>query len=132
MESVQRKLLLIAEDPDLAEVAAIGLRMIHGWEPVVATEMSPAIEHAADPGMSAMVYIAVKTTAQHSNIRALKALSEIVALPLFVITPDTEIAEQYRCLGVQVVCTPFDPLKMWNGVTMPSPVRLTTVRPPVQ
>ncbi len=130
METAQRKLLLIAEDPDLAEVAAIGLRMWNGWEPVIATEMSPAIAHAQDPSMAAMVYIAVRSTTHHANVRALQALSEIVRVPLFVITPDREIADQYRCLGVEVVCTPFDPLQMWQGVPMPQPAR--NAIPPLQ
>ena len=47
MERERRKLLVVADDKDVAEVAAFGLRMYEGWEPVIATSPAEAIEIAS-------------------------------------------------------------------------------------
>lgn len=117
MDEHQRKLLVVADDKDVAEVAAFGLRMYEGWQPVIATSPAQAIEVAHNEDIVGIAIIVVQPSARvPRNIAKLVSLSQEMALPLFGITPDATVSEQFTLLGVNVYCTPFDPIHMWTQV----------------
>ena len=117
MERERRKLLVVADDKDVAEVAAFGLRMYEGWEPVIATSPAEAIQIAATGAFVGIAVIIVQPSARvPRNIAKLLILSQEIEVPLFGITPDPTIGEQFTSLGVNVYCIPFDPIHMWNQV----------------
>ena len=85
----RRKLLVVADDKDVAEVAAFGLRMYEGWEPVIATSPAQAIEIASTESVVGIAVIVVQPSARvPRNIAKLLSLSQEMNVPLFGITPD--------------------------------------------
>lgn len=117
MKLDRRKLLVVADDKDVAEVAAFGLRMYEGWEPIIATSPAQAIEVAHSQDVVGIAIIVVQPSARvPRTIAKLLTLSQEIDVPLFGITPDTTVGEQFTILGVSVYCTPFDPIHMWTQV----------------
>lgn len=117
MKDDRRKLLVVADDKDVAEVAAFGLRMYEGWEPIIATSAAQAIEVAHRQGIVGIAIIVVQPSARvPRTIAKLLTLSQEMDVPLFGITPDATVKEQFTILGVNVYCTPFDPIHMWTQV----------------
>ncbi len=115
MPDAERKLLLFADDRDVAEVAAFGLRMHGGWEPVIATTASQASKLARDEKVAAIAFVVVQPSSKVvRTISRLIDISNELGIPLLGITPDRSIGEQFALLGVEVSCTPFDPISMWS------------------
>lgn len=113
----KRKLLVVADDQDVAEVAAFGLRMSDRWEAVVATSAAQAIEIAHAQSIVGIAIIVVQPSARlPRTVATLLSLSQQLGLPLFGLTPDVTVGEQFALLGVNVYCTPFDPIHMWHEV----------------
>ncbi len=113
----KRKLLVVADDEDVAEVAAFGLRMSDGWEAVVATSAAQAIEIAHSQNIVGIAMIVVQPSDRlPRTVATLLSLSQEMAVPFFGITPDSAVSEQFMLLGVNVYCTPFDPIHMWHAV----------------
>jgi hypothetical protein len=115
MPDAQRKLLLFAEDKDVAELAAFGLR-IHGkWEPIVATSALQASALARKESVSAIAFIVVQPSPKVARtITKLLTLCSELEIRLFGITPDPAVREEFTLLGVYASCTPFDPIGMWS------------------
>lgn len=110
-----RKILVFAEDKDVAEVAAFGLRMHNGWEPVVATSASQAFKLAHDENVAGIAVIIVQPSLKVARIISkLLSLSQELEIPLIGITPDPAVQEQFALLGVKAPCTPFDPIGIWD------------------
>ncbi len=117
MQDDRQKLLVVADDKDVAEVAAFGLRMYEHWEPVIATSPAQAIEIAHAQEIVGIAIIVVQPGSRvPRTIAKLLTLSQEKSVPLFGITPDATVSEQFRLLGVNVYCTPFDPIHMWTQV----------------
>ncbi len=117
MQDNRRKLLVVADDKDVAEVAAFGLRMYESWEPVVATSPAQAIEISHTEDVVGIAIIVVQPSARvPRTIAKLLSLSQELNVPLFGITPDATVSEQFTFLGVKSYCTPFDPIHMWTHV----------------
>jgi hypothetical protein len=117
MQDDPRKLLVVADDRDVAEVAAFGLRMHDNWEPVIAVSAAQAIEMAHAEKVIGIAIIVVQPSARvPRTIAKLVTLSQEMDVPLFGITPDLTVSEQFSILGVNVYCTPFDPIHMWTQV----------------
>lgn len=117
MQEIRRKLLVVADDKDVAEVAAFGLRMYENWEPVIATSAAQAIETAHAEKVVGIAMIVVQPSARvPRTVAKLVTLSQEMDVPLFGITPDLAVSEQFSLLGVNVYCTPFDPIHMWTQV----------------
>ncbi len=115
MPEIQRKLLLFAEDKDVAELAAFGLRMRGGWEPVIATSASQASTLAHKERVSAIAFIVVQPSPKVARtITKLLTLCSELEIRLFGITPDPSVSEEFTLLGVHASCTPFDPIGMWS------------------
>ncbi|HEU5402316.1 MAG TPA: hypothetical protein VFU86_13215 [Terriglobales bacterium] len=115
MPEAQRKLLLFAEDKDLAELAAFGLRMRGGWEPVIATTAPQASTLARKEAVSAIAFIVVQPSPKlPRTITKLLALCSELEIRLVGITPDPSVREEFALLGVSASCTPFDPIAMWS------------------
>jgi methyl coenzyme M reductase subunit C len=110
----KRKLLVFAEDKDVAEVAAFGLRTHEGWEPVVATTASQAFKLAHDEAVVGIAVIVVQPGPKVARIVSrLLALSSELTIPFIGITPDPSVQEQFALMGIKTRCIPFDPVKMW-------------------
>jgi hypothetical protein len=115
MPEAQRKLLLLAEDQDVAELAAFGLRMRGGWEPVIATSASQASTLAHQQNVCAIAFIVVQPSPRVARtITKLVTLCSELEIRLFGITPDPSVREEFTLLGVHASCTPFDPIGMWS------------------
>jgi hypothetical protein len=111
----RKKLLVFAEDRDVAEVAAFGLRMHEGWEPVLATTAAQAYKLAHDENVAAIAVIVIQPSAKVARIISkLMSLSSELHVPLVGITPEPSVHEQFALLGVKAACTPFDPIGMWE------------------
>lgn len=117
MSELQRKLLLFAEDKDVAELSAFGLRMRGGWEPVIATSASQATALARQEKVTAVALIVVQPSPKVARtISKLLTLCSELDIPLFGLTPDPAVREEFTLLGVEACCTPFDPIGMWSNL----------------
>lgn len=111
----KRKLLVFAEDRDVAEIAAFGLRTHEGWEPVVATSASQAFQLAHDEAVVGIAVIVVQPGPKVARIVSrLLALSAELRIPFIGITPEPAVQEQFALMGIQTRCMPFDPVKIWS------------------
>lgn len=115
LKIAKRKLLVFAEDRDVAEIAAFGLRTHDGWEPVVATSASQAFKLAHDEVVVGIAVIIVQPGPKVARIASkLLALSAELKVPFFGITPDVSVQEQFALMGIKTRCMPFDPVKIWS------------------
>lgn len=115
MSEKRRKILVVADDRDVAEVAAFGLRMYDGWESIVATSPAQALKAVQGECIVGIANIVVQpSTKVPQAISKLLSLSTAFAVPLFGISPDPTICKQFALLGVNAFCTPFDPIHMWS------------------
>ena len=111
----KRKLLVFAEDRDVAEVAAFGLRTHEGWEPVVATTASQAFQLAHSEAVVGVAVIVVQPGPKVARIVSrLLALSSELQVPFIGITPEPSVQEQFALMGIKTRCMPFDPVKIWS------------------
>jgi methyl coenzyme M reductase subunit C len=113
--AVKKKLLVFAEDRDVAEIAAYGLRTHEGWEPVVATTASQAFQRAHDEPVVGIAVIVVQPGPKVARIVSrLLALSSEMKIPFIGITPEPLVQEQFALMGIKTRCMPFDPVKIWS------------------
>jgi len=110
-----RKLLVFAEDRDVAEVAAYGLRTHEGWEPVVATTATQAFHLAHSEEVVGIAVIVVQPGPKVARIVSrLLSLSAELQIPFLGITPEPAVQEQFALMGIRTRCMPFDPVKIWS------------------
>ncbi len=112
---VKRKLLVFAEDRDVAEVAAFGLRTHEGWEPVIANTVAQSIQLAEREGVVGIAVIVVQPSVRVARlVTRLITLAAELKVPLIGITPEPAVQEQFALLGIKTRCMPFDPVKIWS------------------
>ena len=113
---MQRKILIIDDEDDIREVAALSLESVAGWEVLSASSgaqgLARAIEHQPDAILLDVMMPGMDGPAIFQELRNNPATAKI---PVLLLTAKVQSSDQRRFadLGVEAVLfKPFDPLTL--------------------
>ncbi len=110
------KVLIIDDEDDIREVAALSLESVAGWDVVMASSgaqgLARAIEHQPD---AILLDVMMPGMDGPSTFRELRANPATAKIPVLLLTAKVQSSDQRRFadLGVEAVLfKPFDPLTL--------------------
>jgi CheY-like chemotaxis protein len=113
---VARKVLIIDDEDDIRQVAALSLESISGWEVVLASSgaqgLARAIEHQPD---AILLDVMMPGMDGPTTFRELRKNPTTAHIPVLLLTAKVQSSDQRRFadLGVDAVLfKPFDPLTL--------------------
>jgi CheY-like chemotaxis protein len=113
---MSRKILIIDDEQDIREVAALSLESVAGWEVVVANGGALGLEQASKEQPDAILLdVMMPGMDGPATFRELQKSPATASIPVILLTAKVQSADQRRFadLGVRAVLTkPFDPLKL--------------------
>lgn len=113
---MSRKILIIDDEDDIREVAALSLETVAGWEVLVANSGAAGLERARMEKPDAILLdVMMPGMDGPSTFRELQKAPTTAAIPVILLTAKVQSADQRRFadLGVRAVLTkPFDPLTL--------------------
>jgi CheY-like chemotaxis protein len=111
-----RKILIIDDEEDIREVAALSLETVAGWTVVTANSgaqgLARAIEHQPD---AVLLDVMMPGMDGPSTFRELRKNALTASIPVLLLTAKVQASDQRRFadLGVQAILfKPFDPLTL--------------------
>ena len=109
-----RKILIIDDEEDIREVAALSLETVAGWDVLVAGSGAAGIAKARENRPDAILLdVMMPGMDGPTTFRELRAIPETSGIPVILLTAKVQAADQKRFsdLGVaSVMFKPFDPL----------------------
>ena len=113
---MSRKILIIDDEDDIREVAALSLETVAGWEVLVANSGAAGLERARIEKPDAILLdVMMPGMDGPTTFRELQKVPATSAIPVILLTAKVQSADQRRFadLGVRAVLTkPFDPLTL--------------------
>ncbi len=113
---MSRKILIIDDEDDIREVAALSLETVAGWEVLVANSGAVGLERARIEKPDAILLdVMMPGMDGPTTFRELQKVPATSAIPVILLTAKVQSADQRRFadLGVRAVLTkPFDPLTL--------------------
>jgi len=113
---VARKILIIDDEDDIREVAALSLESIAGWEVIVASSGAQGLIRAAESKPDAILLdVMMPGMDGPTTFRELRKNPVTSAIPVLLLTAKVQATDQRRFadLGVNAVLfKPFDPLTL--------------------
>jgi CheY-like chemotaxis protein len=113
---MQRRILIIDDDDDIREVAALTLEMVAGWDVVSANSGSNGIERAQEANPDAILLdVMMPGMDGPTTFQELQKIPETAKIPVILLTAKVQGADQKRFaeLGVAAILfKPFDPLTL--------------------
>jgi CheY-like chemotaxis protein len=113
---VGRKILIIDDEDDIREVAALSLESVAGWETLTAASGAEGIAKAADEQPDAILLdVMMPEMDGPATFQQLRKNPATANIPVLLLTAKVQSHEQRRFagLGVEaVLLKPFDPLKL--------------------
>lgn len=114
------KVLIIDDEDDIREVAALSLESVAGWDVVMASSgaqgLARAIEHQPD---AILLDVMMPGMDGPSTFRELRANPSTAKIPVLLLTAKVQSSDQRRFadLGVEAVLfKPFDPLTLSDQI----------------
>ena len=111
-----RKILIIDDEDDIREVAALSLESIAGWEVIVASSGAQGLIRAAESKPDAILLdVMMPGMDGPTTFRELRKNPVTSAIPVLLLTAKVQATDQRRFadLGVNAVLfKPFDPLTL--------------------
>jgi CheY-like chemotaxis protein len=111
-----RRILIIDDEEDIREVAALSLETVAGWDVTMAGSGAAGIVKALEQRPDAILLdVMMPVMDGPSTFRELHALPETRNIPVILLTAKVQAADQKRFsdLGVAAVMfKPFDPLTL--------------------
>ncbi len=114
------KVLIIDDEDDIREVAALSLESVAGWDVVMASSgaqgLARAIEHQPD---AILLDVMMPGMDGPSTFRELRANPATAKIPILLLTAKVQSSDQRRFadLGVEAVLfKPFDPLTLSDQI----------------
>lgn len=112
----QRRILIIDDEDDIREIAALSLETVAGWEVILAGSGAAGIAQAREQLPDAILLdVMMPGMDGPTTFRAVRAIPEIAHIPVILLTAKVQSADQKRFsdLGVSAVMfKPFDPLAL--------------------
>jgi len=113
---MQRRILIIDDEDDIRQVAALSLETVAGWEVVTASSGTQGIRRAQDGKPDAILLdVMMPGMDGPTTFQELRKIPEIAGIPVILLTAKVQGADQKRFanLGVSAVLfKPFDPLTL--------------------
>jgi CheY-like chemotaxis protein len=118
---VARKILIIDDEDDIREVAALSLESVAGWEVVTASSGSQGLARAADHQPDAILLdVMMPGMDGPTTFRELRKNPVTAKIPVLLLTAKVQNSDQRRFadLGVEsVLFKPFDPLTLADQIS---------------
>jgi CheY-like chemotaxis protein len=118
-----RRILIIDDEDDIREVAALSLEATAGWEIVAASSGAEGIKAAADPDRrphAILMDVMMPGMDGPTTFRQMRQNPEIANIPVLLLTAKVQGVDQRRFadLGVAgVLFKPFDPLTLASQIS---------------
>lgn len=110
------KILIIDDEDDIREVAALSLESMAGWEVVTANSGAQGLVRAAEHKPDAILLdVMMPEKDGPTTFREMRSIPAIAHIPVILLTAKVQAADQKRFsdLGVAAVMfKPFDPLTL--------------------
>jgi CheY-like chemotaxis protein len=114
--SVTRKVLIIDDEDDIREVAALSLESVAGWEVITAASGAQGLARAAEHKPDAILLdVMMPGMDGPTTFTELRKNPETADIPVLLLTAKVQSSDQRRFadLGVQAVLfKPFDPMTL--------------------
>ncbi len=111
-----RKILIIDDEDDIREVAALSLQTVAGWDVIVASSGAQGVARAAEQRPDAILLdVMMPGMDGPSTFRELRGNPATAGIPVLLLTAKVQGTDQRRFadLGVEAVLfKPFDPLTL--------------------
>jgi CheY-like chemotaxis protein len=113
-----RRILIIDDEDDIREVAALSLEATAGWEIVAASSGAEGIKAAADPDRrphAILMDVMMPGMDGPTTFRQMQRNPDVATIPVLLLTAKVQGVDQRRFadLGVAgVLFKPFDPLTL--------------------
>jgi CheY-like chemotaxis protein len=119
--STPRRILLIDDDADIREIAALSLQLVGGWDVSTAASGAEGIASAqAEQPDAILLDVMMPGLDGPATYRLLQADPATRAIPVVLLTAKVQAADrrQFAALGVHgVLAKPFDPLSLLAQVS---------------
>jgi CheY-like chemotaxis protein len=118
-----RLILIIDDEDDIREVAALSLEATAGWETITASSGPDGIRAAADPKRrpnAILMDVMMPGMDGPTAFRLLRADPEIAEIPVLLLTAKVQGVDQRRFAGLGVagvLFKPFDPLTLASQIS---------------
>jgi CheY-like chemotaxis protein len=113
---MQRRILIIDDDDDIREVAALTLETVAGWEVLTANSGANGIQRAREENPDAILLdVMMPGMDGPTTFQELQKIPETARIPVILLTAKVQGADQKRFaeLGVAAILfKPFDPLTL--------------------
>lgn len=113
---MSRKILIIDDEDDIREVAALSLESVAGWDIVTANSGAQGIARAAEHHPDAILLdVMMPGMDGPTTFRELRKNPSTASIPVLLLTAKVQATDQKRFadLGVSAVLTkPFDPMTL--------------------
>jgi CheY-like chemotaxis protein len=113
---MQRRILIIDDDDDIREVAALTLETVAGWDVVTANSGTNGIQRAQDENPDAILLdVMMPGMDGPTTFQELQKIPQTAKIPVILLTAKVQGADQKRFaeLGVAAILfKPFDPLTL--------------------
>ncbi len=117
---MQHRILIIDDEDDIREVAAMSLETVAGWEVMVASSGAQGILHAAQYQPDAILLdVMMPGMDGPTTFRALRGNPVTTHIPVLLLTAKVQTTDQrqFAGLGVEAVLVkPFDPLTLSSQI----------------
>ncbi len=111
-----RRILIIDDEDDIREVAALSLESVAGWEIVTARSGAEGIETAKTEKPDAILMdVMMPAMDGPTTFKEMQKVPEIAAIPVILLTAKVQGVDQRRFAGLGVAAVlfkPFDPLTL--------------------
>jgi two-component system alkaline phosphatase synthesis response regulator PhoP len=113
MRNMIKRILIVDDEPDIREVAQIGLEEIAGWEILAAGSGAEGIKRAQTVRPDAILLDVMMPDMHGAEVlAALKADPITAAIPVILLTAKVQTARQPPMGAAGVILKPFDPLSL--------------------
>ena len=111
-----RRILIIDDEDDIREVAALSLESIAGWEVATASSGAAGIQAAmANPPDAILMDVMMPAMDGPSTFKEMQNIPAIAHIPVILLTAKVQGVDQRRFAGLGVTAVlfkPFDPLTL--------------------
>jgi CheY-like chemotaxis protein len=111
-----RRILIIDDEDDIREVAALSLESMAGWQVNLASSGADGIRSAlADPPDAILMDVMMPLMDGPTTFKEMQAIPAIAHIPVILLTAKVQGVDQRRFAGLGVTAVlfkPFDPLTL--------------------
>jgi CheY-like chemotaxis protein len=111
-----RRILIIDDEDDIREVAALSLESMAGWHVTLASSGADGIRAAlADPPDAILMDVMMPMMDGPTTFKEMQAIPAIAHIPVILLTAKVQGVDQRRFAGLGVTAVlfkPFDPLTL--------------------